>query len=266
MIKSVGWIGTGEMGAPMCERLLTGGLDVGVWNRTRTKTETLQAIGATIVEKPSDLAVREVVFIILTDAAAISEVLTGPAGLLTAPTRPAIVVNCSTVTQQQAAHLRDLVTTAGSTLITAPIAAAASMIASGGAAMVASGPSPALARVMDLLTLIAPTVTVAGTKDEALLVKIGSEALMAAFTCALFEISRTLEAVGVEASALHEFVNGSAIGSPYSKFKGDQYLHGQTSLSPALRVFRRRSLDEFHEMAQTADTLIPVSDAVRGLS
>ena len=32
----IGWIGTGRMGYAMAYRLLKGGADVSVWNRTRT--------------------------------------------------------------------------------------------------------------------------------------------------------------------------------------------------------------------------------------
>ena len=33
----IGWIGAGRMGTPMIERLLKGGHDVTIWNRTRAK-------------------------------------------------------------------------------------------------------------------------------------------------------------------------------------------------------------------------------------
>jgi len=46
--KTLGWLGTGRMGAAMSRRLVDAGKDVTVWNRTRAKTDALAAalIGA----------------------------------------------------------------------------------------------------------------------------------------------------------------------------------------------------------------------------
>ncbi len=54
---TIGWIGIGRMGSAMAERLLKAGRAIKVWNRTRAKAEPLAALGATIVDRPSDLAI-----------------------------------------------------------------------------------------------------------------------------------------------------------------------------------------------------------------
>ena len=58
----VGWIGTGRMGSALAERLLASGVDLWVYNRTRSKAEPLVAKGAKIVDSPADLAERDIVF------------------------------------------------------------------------------------------------------------------------------------------------------------------------------------------------------------
>ena len=59
---TIGWIGIGRMGSAMAERLLKAGHSVKIWNRTRAKAEPLAALGATIVDKPTDLASVDVLF------------------------------------------------------------------------------------------------------------------------------------------------------------------------------------------------------------
>jgi len=59
---SIGWIGAGRMGFAMARRLLRAGADVAVYNRTRAKAEPLKAEGASIVDHPSELAARDIVF------------------------------------------------------------------------------------------------------------------------------------------------------------------------------------------------------------
>lgn len=53
----LGWIGLGHMGVPMAKRLLDGGHDLIVYNRTYEKTASLTALGATAVKEARD-AVR----------------------------------------------------------------------------------------------------------------------------------------------------------------------------------------------------------------
>ena len=58
----VGWIGTGRMGFELAGRLLDGGVDLAVWNRTASKAQPLVERGATLVGSPAELADRDVVF------------------------------------------------------------------------------------------------------------------------------------------------------------------------------------------------------------
>ena len=60
--QELGWIGIGRMGFPMAERLLKAGHAVEVWNRTRAKAEPLEALGASVRERPKDLAGVDVLF------------------------------------------------------------------------------------------------------------------------------------------------------------------------------------------------------------
>ena len=60
--KSIGWIGTGRMGFAMAERLLKAGANLSAWNRTRSKAEPLEELGATIVHNPADLVDCNIVF------------------------------------------------------------------------------------------------------------------------------------------------------------------------------------------------------------
>ena len=57
----LGWIGTGRMGYALVTRLLERGCDVTVYNRTRAKAEPLAKLGARIVDRPKDLADRDIV-------------------------------------------------------------------------------------------------------------------------------------------------------------------------------------------------------------
>jgi len=52
----IGWIGTGVMGAPMCEHLLRAGYALTVFTRTRSRAQPLLEQGARWADSPAALA------------------------------------------------------------------------------------------------------------------------------------------------------------------------------------------------------------------
>ena len=80
--STIGWIGTGRMGFPMAEHLVKAGADVAAYNRTRAKAEPLGKAGAKIVNKPAELASRDIVFTMVTADKDLLAVTTGPDGVL----------------------------------------------------------------------------------------------------------------------------------------------------------------------------------------
>ena len=71
----VGWIGTGRMGSVLADRLLAQGVDLTVYNRTRSKAEPLARRGARIVDHPADLADQDIVIISVAGSNDFAEVI-----------------------------------------------------------------------------------------------------------------------------------------------------------------------------------------------
>src|SRR5260370_36853809 len=59
---SIGWLGTGRMGAAMAGRLIDAGRPVTVWNRTAAKTQPLAERGATVADSIGGLGRCDPVF------------------------------------------------------------------------------------------------------------------------------------------------------------------------------------------------------------
>src|SRR3954453_19800423 len=91
---TVGWIGTGHMGAALAARIGRAGMDLTVWKRTRSKAEPLVDAAAKGAHEPVELAVRDVVFTMVTTSADLEQVVER---LLSDPAKaPRILVDCST--------------------------------------------------------------------------------------------------------------------------------------------------------------------------
>lgn len=80
--KRIGWIGTGVMGKSMCKYLIKSGYNLSVYNRTKSKTQELQAMGAKLVEPHQIAETCDAVFLMLGYPKDVEETVLGPEGLL----------------------------------------------------------------------------------------------------------------------------------------------------------------------------------------
>ena len=74
--NKIAFLGTGLMGAPMCQNLLSADLPLTVWNRTQTKTEPLGKRGAEIADSPqSAVSDADVIITMLSDGTAVADIM-----------------------------------------------------------------------------------------------------------------------------------------------------------------------------------------------
>ncbi|HZD28203.1 MAG TPA: NAD(P)-binding domain-containing protein, partial [Xanthobacteraceae bacterium] len=120
--QKIGWIGVGRMGGPMAERLLKAGYDVAIWNRTRAKAEPLAKIGGKVADNLLDLKDVDVLFSIVSTGKDLDQVyfgknsVTGHGGKL-----PKIFVDCSTISVEESAAIRDRLAQLGCDYVAAPV-------------------------------------------------------------------------------------------------------------------------------------------------
>ena len=98
MPHSIGFIGLGIMGQPMALNLLKAGHKLTVYNRTAEKAEPLKQAGAQVASTPAAAAKdADFVILIVTDSAAVEEVVLGKDGILGTVASGAIVIDSSTI-------------------------------------------------------------------------------------------------------------------------------------------------------------------------
>src|ERR1700761_4192413 len=91
--EKLGYLGLGMMGFPMSRRLLNAGYDLAVWNRSAGKAQALIEAGARLAANPREVAASaSIIFMCLTDAAAVEEVVFGTDGLATVTGHGKLVV------------------------------------------------------------------------------------------------------------------------------------------------------------------------------
>jgi 3-hydroxyisobutyrate dehydrogenase len=217
---TVGWIGTGRMGFALATRLLDAGFDVTAYNRTRSKAEPLADKGAKIVDRPIELADRDIVFIMVSEPKDLEAVTVGEGGLLTDDAKaPKIIVDSSTVSIEVSEEIRALAMARGSEFLAAPVSGNPKVIASGKLTVAVSGPRDVYDTVEPLIETFGRKVTYVGEGEVARLVKIAHNVFLGVVIQSLAEITVLAERGGVSREAFLEFLNDSVMGSTFSRYK-----------------------------------------------
>lgn len=217
---TIGWIGAGRMGFAMASKLLGAGYDVSVYNRTRSKAEPLIAAGATVVDRPVDLAGRDIVFIMVSAPQDLEAVTVGADGVLTSESSsPGMIIDSSTVSQEVSARIRALAESRGTDFLAAPVSGNPNVIAAGKLTIAVSGPRETFDRAHEVLTAIGRSATYVGEGEVARLVKIAHNVFLGVVIQSLVEIVTLTESGGVSRAAFLEFLNDSVMGSTFTRYK-----------------------------------------------
>jgi 3-hydroxyisobutyrate dehydrogenase-like beta-hydroxyacid dehydrogenase len=151
-----GFIGLGRMGQAMARRLLEGGHDVGVYNRTAEKLKPLLDRGAKALDSIAAAArYGEAVFTMLADDAAVMDVATKPGGLVESVPNGGIHICAGTHSVACIVGLKALHDKAGQVLLATPMLGRPEVVLSGQAGMVLGGAPPSLERCQPLFAAIA---------------------------------------------------------------------------------------------------------------
>jgi len=128
-MKKVAVLGTGKMGGAIARRLHAAGFDISVWDRTKSKAESLQV--GRVVDSPADAARgADVLITMVTGPQALRDVYFGPSGVFAA-SADSTIVDMSTVGPAAARELADAAELHGAKLVEAPVIGSTPAVNSG---------------------------------------------------------------------------------------------------------------------------------------
>ena len=262
--KSIGWIGIGRMGYAMAARLAKGGADLTVWNRTRAKAEPLAALGAKIAGDLAELAACDIVCVMVSTWDDVKEVIAGPRGLLSGARAPGLVVECSSISLEGSAELRELLAARGVQMLAAPVSGNAKVIKAGRLSFVCSGPKAAFEAALPSMKLIAPSASYVGEGELARIVKICHNVFLGVVIQSLAEITVLAQKAGVPRAAFLEFMNQSVMGSTFSRYKTPALvnLDFKVTFTPELL---RKDLDLGLDAGRRFEVPMPLASITRDL-
>jgi 3-hydroxyisobutyrate dehydrogenase len=208
--EKLGYLGLGMMGFPMTRRLINAGHDVTVWNRSSGKAAPLVLAGGKQAARPSEVAnAASILFMCLTDAAAVEEVVFGPDGLATAVGSGKLVVDFSSIhpdaTRAIAARLK---ISNGMGWIDAPVSGGTPGAEQGTLAVMAGGEASDIERVRPYVLAMARRFTHMGPTGAGQTTKLCNQVIVGCAMAVLAEATRFAVNAGIDAARLPEALAG----------------------------------------------------------
>lgn len=258
----IGWIGAGRMGFAMAQRLLEGGADVAVWNRTKSKAEPLAANGATVVESPADLADRDIVFTMVGGPADFVQVTLGDGGVLAQAQKPKMLIDSTSVDEAASSEVREAAEQMGVHMLAAPVSGNAKVVKAGKLTFAVSGPEAAYDEARPYLDAIGRGSSYVGEGELSRFIKICHNVMLGVVIQNMVEITVLAEKAGVPRYAFLDFLNNSVMGSMFTKYKSPSLVNLDYSVTftPELLL---KDLDLGLAAARANGVPMPVTTAAR---
>jgi len=226
-IQTVGFIGTGIMGAPMAGHLLEAGYTLRVHNRTREKAQPLVDKGAAWCDTPAEAADgADAVFSIVGFPGDVEQVILGEDGVLAAAKEGAVLCDMTTSEPALAQRIYEAARARGVGALDAPVSGGDTGAGEGTLAIMVGGDEADLQRLRPLLETMGETVRHVGPAGAGQHCKMVNQILIAGTMMGLAEAFTYGRAAGLNMETVLGVVSTGAAGSAALSALGPRVLEG----------------------------------------
>jgi 3-hydroxyisobutyrate dehydrogenase len=218
--RRIAFIGLGNMGLGMACKLAESGYELGVYNRTRSKGEEAEKLGARLADSPADAAREaEVVMLSLADQHVVDAMLWGDDGAMSTLPRGGLVVDMSTVPPNYARELSERASEAGHRALDACVFGAPMHARQGELRVMVGGREEDMQAIEDILDTIGREVAYLGGSGMGATMKLVLNMLMGVQMPALAEAVVFGEQAGIPRDKILQMIAGTGYSSPVMTFR-----------------------------------------------
>src|SRR5580692_2088054 len=259
--ERLGYLGLGLMGFPMTRRLLNAGYEVAVWNRSAGKAAALVEAGAQPAANPREMATTAtIIFMCVTDAAAVEKVVFGPDGLAASPGDGKLVVDFSSIHPDKARAISARLKAAnGMGWVDAPVSGGSKGAEEGTLAVMAGGDAADIERVRPYVLAMARRLTHMGPVGAGQTTKLCNQVIVGCAMAVLAEATRLAVNAGIDAKRLPEALAGGFADSIPLQLFVPRMAAGLHSPPMGHVATMLKDLDTVVEVARDLSSPVPMS-------
>ena len=256
----VGFIGLGVMGSGMAHGLLRKGYPLHVYARRAEAAASQVAAGAELEFSPAAVARKcALVFLCLSDTAAVEQVLFGPEGLAQGLAPGSCVVDTSTISASAAREFGRRLAEQGVWLLDAPVSGGQQGAEQGTLACMVGGDAEALAACRDALAAFCKTITHVGEVGAGQTVKACNQVAVAGAMLGVADAIALARSQGVAPRVMREVLLGGSARSFALEKHGARIIDGD--FQPGFRArLMRKDLGLALEAARASGAVLPTTE------
>lgn len=212
----VGFIGLGNMGSGMAQNLIKAGHTLNVYNRTQSRAESLQSLGASVAKTPAEAASDvEVLITMLSDDHALEQVIFTAGNAIDSLPSDAIHISMSTISVALSRRLVDAHKKKNQHYVAAPVFGRPEAAAAAKLFIVAAGSSKDIERCKALFDAMGQkTFYVGEDAPAATLIKIAGNFLITCVIESLAESFALIRKSGIAPNKFLEVLTESLFAAP----------------------------------------------------
>jgi 3-hydroxyisobutyrate dehydrogenase len=253
-------LGTGIMGAAMARNLLSDGMEVRAWNRSREKAEPLKDDGAEVADSPADAA-RGADFLLtmLADADVVEETIAGD--VLPALAEGGVWLQMSTVGEDGRGRLAEIANEHGVPYVDAPVLGTKQPAEQGQLVVLASGPEEVREQSERVFDAVGSKTVWLGEAGAGSRLKLVINNWIVGLLGVLAETVAFANSIGVDPAKFLETIEGGPLGLPYAQLKGNMMIEEDFPTSFSARL-ARKDASLVLATAEAHDLKMPIAQAV----
>jgi 3-hydroxyisobutyrate dehydrogenase len=258
----IGFIGLGNMGRAIATNLMKGGHTVTVWNRSPQAAAPLRELGARVASAPGEACGADVVFSMLADDQAVTQIFLD-GGLLPRMDKRAVHVNMATISVPAARRLADAHAAQGVGYVAAPVMGRPDSAAAAKLTLLVAGAADRIQPLTPLFELIShKTVMLGDAPYRANAMKLTVNFILASAVEALAEGAALAQAYDIGTDTLVDLITSTILPGPI--YSGYGSLMAKASYEPAGFKARLALKDVLlaQEAARDVQAALPLSDIV----
>jgi 3-hydroxyisobutyrate dehydrogenase-like beta-hydroxyacid dehydrogenase len=263
MHPSIGFIGLGIMGQPMALNLVKAGHPVTVFNRTPAKAEALKNAGAKVAATPAEAAAEaDFVIGIVSDTAAMEEVVLGKGGVLETVRSGAIVIDSSTISPVASRKFACKVAGKGASWLDAPVTGSKHLAEKGELTYMVGGDREAFDRALPVLQVMGKKHIYCGSHGLGLTAKLSQNVIQSTMVEIFCEGFVLAAKAGLKPQILMEVIQGSMARASLTDFKAPFIFRGDFTPYFPLKLMHK-DITLALESAYAQNVPMPTAAAVK---
>lgn len=218
----IGFIGLGNMGAPMARHLFNAGADVIVWNRSPRPVQAAVEMGMHAAPSPAALAKAVgpgIICINLTDTAVVDSIVFGDDGLAKSLDPAAMIIDFGTTGVAETKRFAESISWVDAPVSGGQVGAEAATLS-----IMVGGDDAAVARARPILETVGKRVTHLGPAGSGQVTKLANQLIVAQTIDAVAQALRLVELAGVDAASARQAMLGGFADSRILDLHGDRIV------------------------------------------